>query len=233
MSAPGVVSFDLDGTLWEFEPMMEGALAAMVQAFERRRPDLAGRLTVEALHEHRRAVAGERQGGGLEELRRASLRRALAELAVEDESLAEWMADELIEQRAACVEVHADVLPAVDRLRERGYVVGAITNGNFPFARIELARRFSFTVHAEEVGALKPGREPFARAVELTAGDPRRWVHVGDDPEIDVAGAQAFGMLAVWLNRIGAPLPAGVAPDAELESLDALPEVVDRLLAGP
>jgi FMN phosphatase YigB (HAD superfamily) len=37
-------------------------------------------------------------------------------------------------------------------------------------------------------------------------------------------------MRAVWLNRIGAPLPEGITPDAELDSLEALPDVVDRLL---
>ncbi len=62
MRAPGVVSFYLDGTLWEFEPMMEAALRALVADFDRRRPDLAGRLTLEALHEHRRLAGEERRG---------------------------------------------------------------------------------------------------------------------------------------------------------------------------
>ena len=43
----GVVSFDLDGTLWDFGPMMDGALAAAVTALERRHPELEGVLTVE------------------------------------------------------------------------------------------------------------------------------------------------------------------------------------------
>ena len=45
---------------------------------------------------------------------------------------------------------------------------------------------------------------PFLHAVELTGGDPARWVHVGDDIETDVQGAQAMGMRAVWINRTGA-----------------------------
>jgi putative hydrolase of the HAD superfamily len=229
VTRPPVVSFDLDGTLWEFLPMMEGAMAATVEAFERRRPDLAGRLTVATLHEHRRAV-GEEADGTLEDLRRASLRRALRSLDVDDDALADWMADHLLGARAEAVEVHRDVVPAVERLRASGYVVGAITNGNFPFGRIELAQSFQFVVHAEETGALKPAPEPFAAAVAACGGHASRWVHVGDDPVIDVAGAQAFGMRAVWLNRIRAPLPDGISPDAELSSLETLPEVVDRLM---
>jgi FMN hydrolase / 5-amino-6-(5-phospho-D-ribitylamino)uracil phosphatase len=224
-----VVSFDLDGTLWEFEPMMEGALAAMIERLGERRPDLAGKLTVAALHEHRRAVGDEGEGT-LEELRRLSLRRALTALDAADDDLAEWMAEELLAARADCVTVHDDVMPAVQELRAAGFLVGAITNGNFPIGRIELGRRFEFVVHAEQTGALKPAPEPFARAVELTGADPRWWVHVGDDPHIDVAGAQAFGMRAVWLNRLGAPAPDGIEPDAEVRSLHSFRAVVERLL---
>ena len=50
------------------------------------------------------------------------------------------------------VGVHSDVEPVVDELLARGHVVGAITNGNFPFEQLALAERFAFVVHAEHVG---------------------------------------------------------------------------------
>ena len=228
----GVVSFDLDGTLWEFQPMMDGALEAAIEALEQRVPDLTGRLTLADLHEHRRLIGHEMQGT-LEELRRASIHRALHSVGHDDRALAGWMADRLLEARAERVPIHGDVVPAVEQLLARGHVVGAITNGNFPFHRLELARRFDFIVHAEEVGGHKPGPEPFARAVELAGGHPERWVHVGDDIEIDVGGAQAFGMHAVWLNRFGLEPHAELTPDAEIAGLDELPAVVERLLGLP
>ena len=73
-TAVGVVSFDLDGTLWEFGPMMDGALAAAIASLERHHPELTGRLTVAELHRHRALVATQMQGT-LEELRRISMRR--------------------------------------------------------------------------------------------------------------------------------------------------------------
>ncbi len=84
------------------------------------------------------------------------------------------MADELLQARADVVVLHDDVEPAVSRLIEDGHLVGAITNGNFPFDRLALAAHFSFVVHAEQVGGPKPGPEPFAEAVRLTGGDPQR-----------------------------------------------------------
>lgn len=225
----GVVSFDLDGTLWEFAPMMDGALQLSIEALATRAPEVAARLTVDDLHAHRAAVV-ETEQGTLGELRVASFIRALAAHGVDDPPLAEWWAAELMRARLMAVEVHADVLPAVERLRADGRTVGVITNGNFPFAELDLAPLFAFVVHAEDVGGAKPGPEPFARAHELAGGDPASWVHVGDDLEIDVAGAQAFGMRGVWANRHGLTATGEIVPDAEIASFDELPAVVDRLI---
>jgi FMN hydrolase / 5-amino-6-(5-phospho-D-ribitylamino)uracil phosphatase len=226
----GVVSFDLDGTLWDFAPMMDGAIAAAIDSLERREPALAGRLTVATLHEERR-LTGLEHDGTLEDLRRISLHRALIQLGRDDRELADWMADELLQARADVVVLHDDVEPAVHRLIEDGHLVGAITNGNFPFDRLALAAHFSFIVHAEHAGGPKPGPEPFAEAVRLTGGDPANWVHVGDELPLDIGGAHAFGMRAVWLNRYGEERSDEYVPDAEIESLEELPAVVARLIA--
>src|SRR5947208_2923802 len=105
----GVVSFDLDDTLWEFAPMMDGAIAAAIVSLERRAPELAGRLDVAALHEYRR-LTGEEAEGTLEELRRLSFRRALTELGRDDAELADWMADELLSALADLPAVVASLL---------------------------------------------------------------------------------------------------------------------------
>lgn len=226
---PVVVSFDLDETLWDFLPMMDGSLERTIAALERRRPDIAGRLTVDLLHEERRLVAEERVGT-YRELRLESFRRVLAAHGVHDPGLPEWMVEEWMAARPEAVRLHDDVEPELDALEAAGRVLGAITNGNFPFAELEVAGRFAFIVHAEEVGELKPAPAAFRRAVELSGGDPARWVHAGDGLDTDIEGAQACGMKAVWINRAGIPLPEGFAPDAELRTLAGLADVVTRLV---
>jgi putative hydrolase of the HAD superfamily len=224
-----VVSFDLDETLWDFMPMMNGSLAGTIAALERRRPELAGRITVDLLHEQRSVVAQEREGSYLE-LRLESFRRVLAAHDVHDPDLPAWMVDVWMAERPAAVRLHDDVEPELDALQAAGCVLGAITNGNFPFAELEVAQRFEFIVHAEQLGAMKPASAPFRHAVELCGGDPACWVHVGDGLETDVAGAQACGMKAVWINRAGIALPDGYAPDAELRTLTGLADIVRRLV---
>jgi FMN phosphatase YigB (HAD superfamily) len=228
LTEPAVVSFDLDETLWEFMPMMDGALRRTIERLEERIPALKGTLTVDVLHAYRAALAGE--AGTYEELRMESFRRALADRGVVEEGLPRWMVDVWMAERVFSVELHPDVEPEMDRLASAGHVLGAITNGNFPVEKLEVARRFAFVVHAERVGELKPAAAPFLRAAELSGGQPERWVHVGDDLETDVAGAQACGMKAVWINRSGRALPEGYAPDAELPSLAGLAELVASLV---
>jgi putative hydrolase of the HAD superfamily len=227
----GVVSFDLDETLWEFMPMMDGALRATLAALEERRPDLDGVITLEELHRVRAEVA-ESHAGTFSEIRRESFRRVLADHGVVEDGLAEWMVTTWMDARVTKVVLHPDVEPAMRELARAGHTLGAITNGNFPIARLPLAEAFSFMVHAENVGAPKPAAAPFQHAVELIGGDPARWVHVGDEIETDIKGAQAMGMHAVWINRAGATLPEGVHPDAELRSLEGLPSLVERLLGS-
>lgn len=210
--------------------MMDAAMQAAIDQLEAREPHLAGAFTVELLHDHRRRV-GEEMTGTYEELRHESLHRALLAAGMDDRDTAVWMADRLMAARAEVVSVHDDVEPAVRALLDAGHLVCAITNGNFPFQRLDLARHFAFVVHAEAVGEFKPDPGPFAQAVELAGRRPPAWVHVGDDPLDDITGAQAFGMRAVWLNRFDAVLPDDVRPDAEISSLAELPAVTERLLA--
>lgn len=226
---PAVVSFDLDETLWAFLPMMNGALGGMIAALERRRPELAGRISVDDLHEHRRLV-GEERDGTYRELRLESFRRVLERDGVDDPDLPGWMVEVWMAERTTAVRLHDDVEPELDGLAAGGHLLGAITNGNFPFAQLDVAGRFAFIVHAEELGEMKPAAAPFQRAVELCGGDPQRWVHVGDGLDTDIAGAQACGMKAVWINRAGIPLPEGFAPDAELPSLAGLRRLIPHLL---
>ena len=226
----GVVSFDLDETLWEFMPMMDGALRVTVERLEQREPRATG-ITLEELHRVRAEVALELEGT-YEELRMESFRRVLAERGVFDPALPRWMVDTWMAARVEAVVLHDDVEPELDELERRGFLLGAITNGNFPLDRLELAQRMAFIVHAERAGGEKPDAAPFALAVELSGGLPSRWVHVGDSIESDVVGAQAFGLKAVWINRRGCPRPEGVTPDAELPSLAGLTRVVEGLLAG-
>lgn len=107
-------------------------------------------------------------------------------------------------------------LAALARSLGRAGLVGELRCG--------LAGEFAFEVYAHVDGVPKKPDPGFYAAVLTAAGSTAAGtVHVGDSLSHDVLGAQATGLPAVWLNRRGAPRPAGVRPEAEVRSLADLP----------
>ena len=85
-----------------------------------------------------------------------------------------------------------------------------------------------------ELGMAKPSAGIFHAACARLGLAPEHVLHVGDDPELDVAGARSAGLRSAWLNRSGGRWPthgalAGVRPDLELRDLG---ELASRILAA-
>jgi putative hydrolase of the HAD superfamily len=80
---------------------------------------------------------------------------------------------------------------------------------------LEIAHHFEAIVASARVGYVKPQREIFAHALDVTGVRPERAVHVGDNPDADVAGAAALGILPVLLDRDGR-FPAGLPDRADV-----------------
>ena len=231
MSARALVTFDGDDTLWAVEPPFEGALHGACSAFARHFPDRP--VTVEELVEDRRAVHESMPpGSDLRAYRVAAFQRRIDLLGGGPDGLADELCDDFLHLRSSLIEPYADTVPTLDRLASRA-VVGLITNGNADVEKTPLAGRFAFRLHAFEHGP----REARHRDVRHRARPRRRvragGVHVGDSLECDVAGAQAAGFKAVWLNRRGAANSSGLQPDAEISSLLELDTVLDALLPWP
>jgi 2-haloacid dehalogenase len=129
---------------------------------------------------------------------------------------------------------HADVEPALDRLREAGLTLATLTNSPLDVARDQLvnaglADRFDAILSADEVQALKPRPEPYhhvARRFDASAGEVRlvaahAW---------DVSGALAAGCAAAFVGRPGKVLsPLGEQPD--IAGADLI-EVAERIAAA-
>ena len=112
-----------------------------------------------------------------------------------------------------------------------GTPVGILTNGWSELQERKIARALGVfpgpVIVSDTVGAYKPSADAF-RLLEAALGVNASGLwYVGDNPAADIAGARAYGLRAVWLNRGGHAYPAELtAPTAEIEHLDALPAVV-------
>ncbi len=87
---------------------------------------------------------------------------------------------------------------------------------------------FAGSVSARDAGVAKPDGRIFAAAASRLGLAPEQVLHVGDDPALDVLGALAAGMQAVWVNRDGKSWSHEAQPHATVTHLGEL----CTLLAG-
>jgi putative hydrolase of the HAD superfamily len=64
-------------------------------------------------------------------------------------------------------------------------------------AKLEVLELFSFIVTSEEALAEKPQPALFERCIQKAGCSPQECLYIGDEPEKDIAGAEAAGMKAM------------------------------------
>lgn len=100
---------------------------------------------------------------------------------------------------------YPETISVLRRLKEGGYVVGAVSNWE-PRLEALCANHgwsgfFDFVLASEAEGQAKPGPFLFEKALRLADVRSEEAVHVGDSHREDVLGAQAAGIAAVLLAR--------------------------------
>jgi putative hydrolase of the HAD superfamily len=127
-------------------------------------------------------------------------------------------------------------LPTLRGLWEGGMKVGLISNtGRIwgKFLRVVMRDSgilgcFHHLTFSDEVGLRKPHPEVFLGTLGPLRVGPSEAVHLGDDPDADVAGARGVGMKAI-LYVGGGNRPLDLPGDGVLESLRELPEILEDL----
>lgn len=212
---PQALLFDLDDTMWPIGPVIAAAETGWHAWLAERAPAVAAKYSVEALRALRMTLLEERPElvADLYRLRRAALEAVFAETGEDAAHIDGAMAHFNVLRNA--VTLFDDVLPVLAELR--GMLrLGVITNGNADLEVIGLHHHFEVALSSARFGRAKPDPAIFLAACAAMGVAPAEAVYVGDDLRLDVQGAQAAGLRAVWMNRGGAAghVEAGIAPDA-------------------
>ena len=227
-----LLTFDLDDTLWEFTPVLVRAEAITYAWLQQHAPAVTARFSSEDLRDMRLQIAREQPhlAHRVTELRVRSLHIAMQRAGIVDHAI-----ENLVEQAFATF-LHArhaiELFDNAERVLlelKNSYVLGAITNGNIDVKRLGLDRYFAFTINAEQLPRAKPHPEPFLQALTTAGCTADECVHIGDDCENDVRGAQRLGMHTVWINREGQQWPEGEPPSEQIRHLAQLPNAVRRI----
>jgi len=131
-------------------------------------------------------------------------REALSEQDIEDDALAQQLADRFFNERRLFPRY-----PEVDELFKRlseNYKIGIVTNGVADLQKEKLQgcglmHWVQASVISGEFGKGKPNPAIFDHICQKLKVKPEECVMAGDNPERDIAGAIGAGMRSVWVER--------------------------------
>jgi putative hydrolase of the HAD superfamily len=103
--------------------------------------------------------------------------------------------------------LYDDVAPTLTQLRERGLILGLISNVDRDitplYQELGLSAWLQVVVTSQEAGFSKPHPGIFQAALEKAGVKPSEAIYVGDQYEFDVVGADKAGMRGILLDRLG------------------------------
>lgn len=129
--------------------------------------------------------------------------------------------------------VFPDVPVVLPALRDRGLVVGAVSNWAWQLPELldtlGIGQYMDFVAASARIGFDKPHPGIFRWALERASVPPESVIHVGDHIDADVEGARSVGIEGVLIDRRGRhqPPPPDVTMIRSME--DLLPLVDARL----
>lgn len=145
---------------------------------------------------------------------------------------AEWLAEVHMTKLSEAMVFPPEHQPLLEWASAR-YRLAVISNfDHTPTARrlLEQYRVLGFfeqVVISAEEGLRKPHPEIFVRTLARMGLAPSEALFIGDNLEIDVAGAKGVGMDVAWVNREGGALSDGTpAPDYTISSITELRQLL-------
>ena len=230
--AISVITFDLDNTLWDVEPVLLRAEEAQQKWLLQHRPGAVEHFNHEALFEFKKSV-WKRHPQLLHHVSQMRL-QTLYELQLaagygeEDARTGAQQAFEIFLHERQKVVLYEEAL-AVLELLAASYTLGALTNGNADIYKTDAAEYFDFAFLAEDIGVSKPHPDMFEAALKQAGVPAAEIIHVGDDPDHDVRGARDMGMHTVWINTQRKVWPGGEKADREITNLQQLPAAIESI----
>ncbi len=142
----------------------------------------------------------------------------------------------LYRSHSPTIHLYGDTLPTINRLREKGLLLGIITDGLASVQRskveaLGLRDLFDVVIYTDEVGReyWKPSVVPYQVALDLLEVESSEAVYVGNDLAKDFTGANRLGMLTIHVNRStqqACVRAGGVEPSAPDFTVNKLKEIL-------
>lgn len=205
-----VISFDLDNTIWDNQPVIIKALQAERKILEENFPKASSHLqeNPKLIQKLRKRVLEEHpdRNHDFNFIRKTSLKYLGERLAYSEAKIEELVHSCFSAFDSTRHEVEDHIYPGTLKvlkyLKSKGFVLLALTNGTADTDRIEnLKELFHHHISAFKAGALKPHHAPFQKLLEVTNASREEILHVGDNIIDDVTGSALYGIRVVWVSE--------------------------------
>ncbi|MHA1556170.1 MAG: HAD family hydrolase [Candidatus Heimdallarchaeota archaeon] len=221
-----VISFDADGTLWDFQKVMRHSLKHVLIELRDKDSKAYAKLSIEKMIEIRNETAEDLVGKeNLEEIRHQAFRRTLEAVNKPNDELAKHLNEIYLKHRFEDIELFDDVLPTLTTLKEK-YTLIIISNGNSYPEKCGLEKFIDLAIFSQDYNIWKPDKRLFEIAMEKAGCTTDEIVHIGDCLISDVLGAQRTGIDNFWLNRGSKPGLEVVNPENTIYSLTELIDIL-------
>ncbi|MDO6564770.1 HAD-IA family hydrolase [Amphritea sp. 1_MG-2023] len=229
------ITFDLDDTLWAVDPVIVEAnntlyqwlsehAAAFVKCYQLNDFDHLKQRALETFPDISHSVTLIR----LKQLEIGLLAAGYTE--AQAVALAHQAFEVFIEARNQ-VELFEHARAMLEKLKAKGYLIGALSNGNADVNRVGLGDIFDFALNADGVGKEKPHPLMFERMLHQQQLRAEQVIHIGDNPHHDIFGAKNAGLWTVWVNLDQRAWPDIEPADRAVTCLKDIPDNVAQIAA--
>lgn len=128
--------------------------------------------------------------------------------------------------------------PVLSELKQSGYKVGLITNGDSELQRkklamLDLCDSFDEIIVSGETDYDKPQKEIFLMMAEKLNIELSEMMYVGDHPLNDIYGARNAGCVPVWVKTTGEWIfPEIPKPELQVETVEEIPSLLKKINVG-
>lgn len=201
------IIFDLDRTLWDFDKAAHETLHDLFALYVKPHTTFGFDYFYTRYREVNSGLWDLYRNKEIskEVLRVKRFTLTLEELGLDRPWIANHLADMYVQVVAQKAYLFPWALESLEYLLEKGYLMSVITNGfkeaQYPkVERCGLGKYFTHLFISEEIGYNKPDRRIFDYATNTMNVNAESCIMIGDDYDVDIAGAAAAGIDQVYFN---------------------------------
>lgn len=231
-----LITFDLDNTLWEIDPVIIEAEKTMRVWVAEHVPEAVAHLEMDQLKQTYKHILKQHPEVAHHP---TNFRKKLLYQVFTQASLAHDHAHEMSEKafeifyrgrnKITLFHQAEDILKSLSKQ----YSLIALTNGNANLKMIGIDGYFKAHFSSETEGKPKPHSAMFERALSFSSVTANEAIHIGDHPMEDIEAARKLGYHTIWFNEGKRKESSLCNPSVEIHSLHQLPRAVKTIAENP